>query len=317
MGKKKTTTTRISRSLIAVLVVMIMCVSLINGCGGRPSGDGQVRDNTPVVLYPTPAGQLTMGNELVVIDYSNTAEGYFMVQYNGDNKKVIMQVNKEGYTGYQYYLTPATVDTFPLTYGSGTYQVDVFENKDPEGQGQDYYSIFSGSFEAAVGDEYRPYLYPNQYVNFNDQTQAVAFGSELVASATSELDVVYLVFDYLAKNISYDYDKADTISSGYLPTYLPNVDETLETKKGICFDFAALMVAILRTQRIPAQLVTGKASGVDHAWVAVHTGETGQIFDISFDGSQWTMLDPTIAATSGGAADYVGDGTNYQQLYTY
>ena len=37
-------------------------------------------------------------------------------------------------------------------------------------------------------------------------------------------------------NISYDEEKARTVESGYLP----DVDETLESGKGICFDYAAL-----------------------------------------------------------------------------
>ncbi len=319
MGKKRATTIRINWVAFAALFAMIALASLVSGCGGRPSGgDGTVRDNTPTVLAPYPGGQSTMGNSSVAIDYSNAADGYFMVQYNGDNQNVIMQVGKDGYQNYQFYLTKSTVDTFPLTYGDGTYTVTVYENQDPNGQGDKYSQLFSGSFDAAISDEYLPYLYPNQYVNFNDQSQAVAFGSQLVADATSELDAIYMVFDYLAKNISYDYDKATTLQSGVLPDYLPNIDETLSTKKGICFDFASLMAAILRTQRIPTQLVTGMVNNsVNHAWVAVHTNETGKVFDITFDGSQWKMMDPTLAASSGAAADYVGDGSNYQQLYTY
>ena len=38
---------------------------------------------------------------------------------------------------------------------------------------------------------------------------------------------------------------------------LPSVDETLKTKKGICFDYAALMTAMLRSQGIPTKLEIG------------------------------------------------------------
>ena len=41
--------------------------------------------------------------------------------------------------------------------------------------------------------------------------------------------------------VAYDYDKLEGLPS----SYLPDVDETLTTGQGICFDYAALMAAML------------------------------------------------------------------------
>ena len=40
------------------------------------------------------------------------------------------------------------------------------------------------------------------------------------------------VYDYVVSSIAYDYEKAESVTSGYLP----DVDETLATGKGICFE---------------------------------------------------------------------------------
>ena len=89
--------------------------------------------------------------------------------------------------------------------------------------------------------------------------------------------------------------------------YLPDIDETLETGKGICFDYAALMTAMLRTQRIPTRLVVGYAGTLYHAWISVYIEGTGWIDNIIyFDGTQWVRMDPTFAAAGEEAAKYVG-----------
>lgn len=89
-------------------------------------------------------------------------------------------------------------------------------------------------------------------------------------------------------NIQYDFDKAASVQSGYLP----DIDETLNTKKGICFDYAALMTAMLRVQRIPTKLVVGYAGELYHAWISVYLDGVGWIDNIIyFDGKDWVRMD--------------------------
>ena len=49
----------------------------------------------------------------------------------------------------------------------------------------------------------------------------------------------------------------------------------LEKKSGICFDYAALMTGMLRSQGVPCKLVVGYAGTVYHAWISVWTAEHG------------------------------------------
>ena len=84
----------------------------------------------------------------------------------------------------------------------------------------------------------------------NADTEAVATASEVVSKAHSDLDAVADIYHYVIENVVYDEEKAATVTSGYLP----DVDETLATGKGICFDYAALTTAMLRSQDIPTRL---------------------------------------------------------------
>ena len=65
--------------------------------------------------------------------------------------------------------------------------------------------------------------------------------------ADTDLDVVTGIYHFAVDNIAYDDEKARNVKSGYLP----DIDETLETRTGICFDYAALMTCMLRTREYP------------------------------------------------------------------
>ena len=117
-------------------------------------------------------------------------------------------------------------------------------------------------------------------------------------------------------NITYDEELAANVKTNYLP----NIDNTLKTKKGICFDYASLMAAMLRSQGVPTKLVVGYSGEAYHAWISVYLKEIGWVDDIiEFDGKSWSLMDPTLAAnnSSSSVAKYVGDGSNYTVKYSY
>ena len=102
-------------------------------------------------------------------------------------------------------------------------------------------------------------------------------------------------------NISYDRVLASSITSGELKAYIPNPDRTLSTGKGICYDYAALMAAMLRSQGIPTRLIMGQVPQGYHAWNEVYLQGTGWVIIASFKywevaGSAWVMFDATFAA---------------------
>ena len=279
------------------------------------SGAEALRDNTPAVLTPEASGTTVYGDDTVTIDASHTSEGYVMVNYSGDNEKVKFQVKTPDGTEYTYLVTDyGNYAVYPLPGGNGSYTLTLLEVIQAD---KDLYAIaFTQQMDVEISNEFSPFLYPNKYVAFTADSKSVAKGKKLAADCGSDLEVIANIYNYVIKNVSYDDEKAENVSYGYTP----DADETLSSKKGICFDYAALMCAMLRTQRIPTRLEVGYAGDAYHAWISCSVAEIGWINDIiEFDGTDWTLMDPTYAASHNNSSvkKYIGDGSRYVLKYTY
>jgi hypothetical protein len=308
---------------ILVFLTIFIIISLFSGCNrdeahtvvtSSDSGSTEQtkRKSALQILLPEANGTVSYGNDIVSIDASNTNNGYVMVQYKGAVPKVKLQITIPDSTVYTYSLTPGSYETFPFTGGDGTYQLNVLENvKD------DLYALsFSQEIEVTIGDEFKPFLYPNQYVWFTESSKVVELGKELSDKSTDDISYVQNVYHYVIENISYDYDIAENTPT----SYLPDLDKALERGKGICFDYASLMAAMLRSQSIPTKLEVGYSGPAYHAWISVYLQEIGWVDNIiKFDGENWSLMDPTLAANNNSKAvgKYIGDGSNYILKYSY
>ncbi len=322
---------RLSRQTCKKILFFLLIVSfLTSGCSSgndpqtaSPSSesseeadeDAPLRDNTPQVLTPEASGTAVFGNDIVSMDLSNISRGYMMLTYSGNNEKVKFQV--EGPDGITCtYLVSARGEpvVYPLTGGNGGYTFTLLESADAA---KDLYAVaFTQTADAALEDEFLPFLTPNVYVNYNTESQAVSEGSSLVKNCRSDLSAVNEIYHFVIKNVEYDTEKAENVEYGYTP----NVDDTLSSGKGICFDYAALMPAMLRTQRIPTRLEVGYAGEAYHAWISCYLSENGWVDDIiEFDGQNWSLMDPTLASNNSNSSvkKYIGDGSKYIVKYTY
>ena len=296
-------------------------ITIFNGCNNNKetnpyeitNNNSSTRSNKANVLEIKSPGTDTIGNSHVTIDYTNASEGYLVVTYLGESNRSKLQVTGTNGITYTYDLIINEQNTIPLTSESGHYDLTLFE-----GVGPNQYSVlFAGALDVTIDNAYSPYLYPNQYVNFNKDSKAVSLAEQLAEGATCDLEVVSRIYKYVVENISYDHEEAENVEPGYLP----DVDEVIETKKGICFDYASLMTAMLRSQSIPTKLQIGYAMDAYHAWISVYTADQGWIDGvIEFDGAKWTLMDPTFASNSKSKSklkDFIGTGSNYVTKYTY
>lgn len=229
------------------------------------------------------------------IDASNSADGYIKIKYlNPTDKKLKVIIQKEA-QNYTYDLSnTGSYDIFPLQMGDGKYKVTVYENI----SGTKYSTKQSVSLNVKLKDANSPFLVTNQLVNYTSNNETIKKAAELAKDKKTDIEKVDVIYDYVISNISYDNLKAKTVNSGYLPV----IDEILKSKKGICFDYASVMAAMLRSQNIPTKLVTGYSSNLSafHAWNEIYTPETGwiKLNQMYFDGTQWKLMDSTIASSA-------------------
>ena len=315
--------------LPAVIVAALMAITF-TGCedekdnnliinsetksSGEATQNKPLRDSTPLCLVPTVGGarsDLVFGCDVATVDASNSEEGYVIVNYFGTSEKVKLKIIGPDNVEYVYTLHGGE-EVFPFTAGNGDYNIKVYEII----TGDQYAVVLNEVFNVNITNQFGPYLYPNQYVNFKSSDKTITLGSQICKNSTSELETVEAVYNYVVENITYDKEKAMTVQSGYLPV----IDETVSTKTGICFDYAAVMASMLRSQRIPTRMELGYVDEVYHAWISTYITDIGWVNGIiAFDGESWTMMDPTFAATSGKdeTKDFVGNGTNYQRKFVY
>lgn len=257
-----------------------------------PKTTFDTNDNSVIVEQKTIAhsvlqhdlnNSLEVHNDIASIDYSGQNEGYISMNYVGDKSCKIRIKNPDG-TYYTYSGIP-TYQYFPLTSGSGTYTVTMYESIDSSDPNA-YQEILSCDITADIQDELKPFLYSNQYTDFDDDSVSTVLADEICDSAQSTSDAVERILTYVADTIDYDYDLASKIDQGTLQmAYVPNPSQILAEKKGICLDYASLSVAMLRSQGIPCKMEVGYAGDTYHAWISV------------YENGEWVKYDPTLMST--------------------
>ncbi|MCI5579208.1 MAG: transglutaminase-like domain-containing protein, partial [Oscillospiraceae bacterium] len=229
----------------------------------------------PVVVVPDVAMPMSPGiscavSQYGVIDYSDASKGYISARYTGSSGKVKLRIESGGQKCDHDLSVNQTTEYFPLSFGSSDYTVTIYENI----SGTKYANVLSVQFNADIANALSPFLYPNKYTDYSSSSDCVYKAAELCAGLSSTIDKIAAVFCWITDNVSYDYELAATVQTGYVP----NPDRTYNSHKGICFDYASLMCAMLRSQSIPTRLVVGYASpDIYHAWNEVYTEETGWI----------------------------------------
>ena len=218
------------------------------------------------------SGSKTKKNGGLTIDYSHMDEGYVMVKSAKGKKKLKVRV-KMGDTTLTYDLNnKGEFEVFPLQYGNGKYTFSLYKNV----SGKKYSEEGKISLTADMPDELSAFLYPNQYVNYDTKTAAVKEAESLCGGMNDQKQIYQAVCDYMKGHFAYDYIKSVSVKPGQLP----DIDDAWNKHMGICQDLSAIMVAMLRSQGVPARLMIGTLNeSTYHAWVTAVVNGEEQFFD--------------------------------------
>ena len=110
---------------------------------------------------------------------------------------------------------------------------------------------------------------------------------ELTKNVKSSREKAKRIYTWISENINYDDNKAENISEK-TSEYKSGAIEAFETRKGICFDYSCLYVAMAREAGLKVRIVTGEGfNGKEwgpHSWNEVYLPEK----------NQWITVDPTF-----------------------
>lgn len=153
--------------------------------------------------------------------------------------------------------------------------------------------------------EAKEFLYETE--NTEDSDAITAFGARFFPDATTVGEGLKAMLTAFKEEFEFDPEASDI--------YTP-VEQTLSTKRGVCQDFAHLMIAALRAQGLSACYASGyiltmpppgepRLIGADasHAWVSVFLPENG-----------WIDVDPTNNLACGDQHIAVAYGRDFSDV---
>ena len=308
---------------IACAAALAVSMTALAGCssteGSAPnSSDEQGQTSGPAFERPELAlspfdEAAAMSQNGASVDTSHLSEGYVAASATASTR-LKFQVSFEGSEKTSYFDLPSdgTPISCPLVEGDGAYTFTVWENT----TGQRYSELYTlADQQVTLADEFQPFIRPSIYCDYDASSESTKLANDLCADAQNEGDVVRSIYDWIVDNIAYDEGKAAELADA--TGYLPSPDACISDGSGICFDYASLAAAMLRSQGIPCKIITGYVSpdNIYHAWNMVYIDGTWVDARIDIKQNTWTRIDTTFAAGSG--SSYVGDGTTYTDLYTY
>ncbi|RQO64678.1 transglutaminase [Variovorax sp. KBW07] len=157
----------------------------------------------------------------------------------------------------------------------------------------------------ATFDAASEFVFPSPYVPRHDDFMAYARASFVPGRPT--FDVAMDLTERMYRDFDYDADSTEINT--------PAV-EALAQRKGVCQDFAHIMIACFRTMGLPARYVSGylltqpppgqpRLVGADasHAWVSVYLPGESDGDDATESAGGWADFDPTNGRQPG--EDYV------------
>lgn len=266
-----------------------------------------------------------IGRDWAEIDWSMISDGYVKVivhELAGPNTTVGCGVNwyaNNTNHNNQYTLKEGTW-TIPLPGGNTEYAILLDERytcckhnmTDAEKANYDddaRHTTLTAKFNAKINTENNQWIISTPSIDYAHADKVGEKTLEITKNCKTEAEKITAVFDWVSKNIKYDYtlakemDKAqvaaetnknktvscavdekkgthtktpDPKETGYKKQNQLDLNLILTKKTGVCHHKAALMAGMLRSIGIPCKVITGTMNGEGHAWVAVNP-QTGKL----------------------------------------
>jgi transglutaminase-like putative cysteine protease len=223
------------------------------------------------VFFSVSIGQAYAGSLYNISVLNNNEIKVESTRY-GSDMRVMVEKGNDKY----YYNLNNSAEEIPAQLGKGIYLVKILENTS-----ENKYKVVYKSHVDMNSNSIDVFLSSSQPVYWENKTKLTELADQLTRSCKTDKEKIEAVYDYIVNNIKYDFLKTNYISDDYVP----DIEAVIESKKGICYDYAALFAGILRSEGIYTKLVKGYKNDMNayHAWNEVLLEGEWVLIDTTYD----------------------------------
>lgn len=263
-------------------------------------------------------------NKYVKINTNTASNGYVEIEYiepNGFDIEVSVSSNTKNQLGNHTSWNYRTSNKgkckikAALTYGNSEYVITVGSTMKNTSLNAIFFSkkaeltVTLSNVSNTAG-----FLLSTGEVIYDSNMMFIKKASEISATCKNDFEKVSKIYDWLTSYLNYKVTEDTPLGQ-----YKCDLNKVYNRKTGVCYDYAVVLAAMLRSQGIPCKVVFGKysdsSSGEGHAWNEVYIPSNGSITSdkLSITGNKWCRLDPTMSHSSSGkvAIDFMNNAKNY------
>ena len=164
-------------------------------------------------------------------------------------------------------------DNVPLTFGEGEYHIYLLQSTG----GTKFKHIGKEKVKIrGVISDLDLYTASHSVINW-ENTDAVKVAKESTKNSKNDYEKAEAIYNYVSQ-IEY--------TTKYMnDNYVPNLNEVIKRKAGVCYDYASLFAGLARSQGIPTKLIMGYRDGMEeyHAWNEVYINGEWRTVDVTYD----------------------------------
>lgn len=250
-----------------------------------------------ILLLSVNVSSADAGEAIAWLNTEKVNNGVVSVKYAVNAKVKTKLMIAKGTTNYTYNLSADKKDEgFALQLGNGEYTITLLENT----TANKFKVVNQQKVTLNMKNNNDVYLNSVQNIAWTSNSEAILKAKELIKNKKTDTDKVKAIYDYIISNINYDNQLAAKVPTDYIPS----IDRTFQSKKDICYGYASLFAAMLRSSGIPTKLLMGDSEYVDtyHAWNEVYLN------------GKWVTIDTTVDAglkNSNKKTDLIKDASKY------
>lgn len=262
-------------------------------------------------------------NKFVRIDTTTASEGYIILE-NLDERaynigvyistKVKNDVEKNpNYIWISDSKGKCSIK-IPLTYGVTEYNITVVTSMTYEPTGTECSSKKAElTFTPKIVSETGPFLFSAGEVIYDENMMFIKKAKEIADTCSNDFEKVEKMQAWLTSYMSYKKEEATPRL-----VYQCDLEKIYSRKTGVCYDYAVILAAMLRSQGIPCKLDFGYYDGVGHVWTEVYINSDGvhAADNVYLEGKKWSRVEATLSGANG-AKEFINESDKYVWTETY